>query len=106
MSKITESARGAACCARLPGICNHDKATVVHAHLPRGGFAGTGQKCPDIIGARACAACHDALDGRRYTDQEMRISTSNITKPQLVMAYCELMALKRTLVRLVEEGVI
>jgi hypothetical protein len=27
-------------------------------------MAGTGLKVPDIFGAWACSACHDAVDGR------------------------------------------
>lgn len=53
--------------ARIPGVCNHDSATVVLAHLKRGGWCGT-VKPPDICGVWACSSCHDAIDGRIRTD--------------------------------------
>lgn len=65
MSKITESARGQECQIRLPGVCNFNSETVVWAHA-NGSAAGKGigMKSPDILGAYACSACHDAVDGR------------------------------------------
>ena len=45
MSKITQSARGARCQIRLPGI-----------------------KPPDFMGAYACSRCHDLADGRLKAD--------------------------------------
>lgn len=61
MSKLTESARGQDCQIRIPGVCNFDPETTVLAHLPGGGM---GKKQPDWMGAFACSACHDAIDGR------------------------------------------
>lgn len=64
MGKLRQSARGQECLVRIPGICNGDPATVVLAHV---GGAGMGRKQPDILGAFACAACHDEIDRRtRY----------------------------------------
>ena len=60
-SKLRESARGRECFVRLPGICNHDSATVVLAHMNGGGM---GKKQPDLFAAFCCSACHDAYDGR------------------------------------------
>jgi len=60
MSKLRKSAKGRECTVRLP-CCNHNPETVVLAHLSGGGM---GLKRPDIHGAYACSACHDALDGR------------------------------------------
>lgn len=64
MSKITESARNQPCLVRIPSICNFDPSTTVLAHLNGGGI---GMKTPDIHGAYACSACHDAIDGRIKT---------------------------------------
>ena len=69
MSKITESARGEDCTIRLGSICNYNSETTVFAHLNGIRFGkGTGQKVPDLLGAYSCSACHDVVDGRRYTD--------------------------------------
>ena len=66
MSQITESARNEDCQVRIPHICNFDPATVVWAHA-NGSAAGKGigMKSIDELGAYACAACHDVIDGRR-----------------------------------------
>lgn len=64
MSKIREAARGAQCMVRLPGICNGNTETTVLAHLRMAGITGIGQKAPDLFGAFACSACHDAIDRR------------------------------------------
>lgn len=58
---LRDSARGQPCMVRLPGICNHDPATTVLAHLNGGGM---GTKKSDLFGAFCCSACHDVLDGR------------------------------------------
>ena len=65
MSKITESARGMECQIRIPLVCNHDNSTTVWAHA-NGSAAGKGigQKRLDALGAYACSACHDVVDGR------------------------------------------
>ena len=52
------------CQFRVPGICNHDPATSVWAHVNRGGISGIGQKAPSICGGVACSDCHDWIDGR------------------------------------------
>ena len=67
-TKLTKSARGEECQVRLAGICNHDPATVVLAHLNGGGM---GMKHLDMHGAYACSACHDALDRRAQHDLEL-----------------------------------
>lgn len=66
MSAITNSARGMACQVRMPGVCNFDPATTVWCHA-NGSAAGKGigQKSHDLLGAYACSACHDVVDGRR-----------------------------------------
>lgn len=71
MSKITEAARGRSCQVRLP-ICNGNPETVVLAHYRLSGLCGTGIKPPDLIGAWACSACHDAIDSRIYIHDHSR----------------------------------
>lgn len=58
---LRDSARGQPCLVRLPGICNHDPATTVLAHLNGGGM---GTKKSDLQGAFCCSDCHDVIDGR------------------------------------------
>lgn len=58
---LRDSARGQPCMVRLPGICNHDPATTVLAHLNGGGM---GTKHSDLMGAFACSACHNEIDRR------------------------------------------
>jgi len=61
---IRKAARGELCTVQIAGICRHDPATTVLAHLPdeSGGMA---RKSDDIAAAFACDVCHDVLDGRR-----------------------------------------
>lgn len=59
--KVIDTARGAPCALRLPGICNNDPATTVWAHL--NGFGkGMGMKTHDFLGFPACSSCHAAYD--------------------------------------------
>ena len=60
--KIRDAARGRECQVRLPGICNHDSATVVLAHIRLN--TGAGRKESDLLGAFACEACHSEADRR------------------------------------------
>ena len=53
---------------RIPGICNFNSETTVLAHIRMAGITGAGQKAPDQLGAWACSACHDYIDGRRKRD--------------------------------------
>lgn len=64
MSKLRKAARGQPCLVRIPGVCNGDPETTVLAHWRAPGLAGMGQKPHDLIGAWACSACHDEVDGR------------------------------------------
>lgn len=64
---IRKSARGEKCTLRLSG-CNSDPETTVLCHIRRFGWAGMGQKPPDILGVFACSACHDIMDGRSVGD--------------------------------------
>ena len=73
MSKIRKSAQGQACMVRIPGICNSNPETTVLAHL---NGAGMGRKSSDMAAAYACSACHDAVDGRvwsEYSQQELSL---------------------------------
>lgn len=81
MSKIRKSARGEQCQIRLPFVCNGDPATVVWCHA-NGSAAGKGMgmKAPDYLGAYGCAACHDAVDGRRRTE---------LSRTELRLAFAE-----------------
>lgn len=65
---IRDSARGEACTVRLIGVCNSNPETTVWSHYPGdAGGRGMGTKSMDLAGCYACAACHDAVDGRtRY----------------------------------------
>lgn len=61
---LRDAARGMPCQIRLSGICNGNPETTVLAHYRLAGTCGMGLKPPDIMGAWACSACHDAVDGR------------------------------------------
>ena len=98
MSKITESARGADCQIRIPGICNHDPATVVWCHAAGSAAGkGVGQKCIDLNGAYGCFACHNCVDGRTRPPEGM-------TRTDVRLAFWEGHA--RSLVILKNKGLI
>ncbi|GGA00280.1 nuclease domain-containing protein [Dyella caseinilytica] len=61
---LRKLARGQACLVRLPG-CDGGGETTVLAHYRMLPYCGIGIKPPDQLAAFACAACHDAIDGRR-----------------------------------------
>lgn len=67
---LRKQAQGRGCMVRIPGVCNHNSETVVLAHVRIAGVSGMGLKSPDILGAWACSACHDAVDRRNHTDLE------------------------------------
>ena len=81
---------------RLPGICNFNSETVVLAHIRLAGVSGMGMKSPDLIGAWACSACHDEIDGRTHK--------SGMTHDELRLAHFEGMA--RTIAQLEKEGLV
>ncbi|AFC85896.1 Protein of unknown function (DUF1364) [Frateuria aurantia DSM 6220] len=64
MTKARKLAKGQPCMIRIPGICNGNPETTVLAHYRLAGYSGTGMKPPDEMGAWACSACHDVVDGR------------------------------------------
>ncbi len=92
MSKIRKSAWGQQCQVRIPGICNFNPETTIHAHL---GGAGMGRKHSDIFGARCCSSCHDAADGRVNTEY---------TYDELALMFLE--GVIRTQQQLLDEGLI
>ncbi len=63
-TKIRESAKGAPCLLRVPGVCSHDRDSVVHCHIRRVSSGGIGLKPNDLNGVRACFPCHEWLDRR------------------------------------------
>ncbi len=81
---------------RLPGICNFNSETVVLAHIRLAGVSGMGMKSPDLIGAWACSACHDEIDGRTHK--------SGLSHDELRLAHYDGMA--RTIAQLDKEGLV
>ncbi len=80
---------------RIPEVCNHNSETVVLAHYRLAGVSGIGMKSPDILGAWACSACHDAIDRRAHTD---------LDRDYVRLLHLEGMA--RTLAQLDREGLL
>ncbi len=80
---------------RIPEVCNHNSETVVLAHYRLAGVSGIGMKSPDILGAWACSACHDAIDRRAHTD---------LDRDYVRLLHLEGMA--RTIAQLNREGLI
>ena len=93
---LRKEAKGRGCMVRIFGICNHNSETVVLAHIRIAGVSGMGMKSPDLIGAWACSACHDEIDGRTHK--------SGMTRDELRLAHYDGMA--RTIVQLEKEGLI
>ncbi len=80
---------------RIPEVCNHNSETVVLAHYRLAGVSGIGMKSPDLLGAWACSACHDAIDRRAHTD---------LDRDYVRLLHLEGMA--RTLAQLNREGLL
>lgn len=59
--KLRDSAKGQPCTLEIVGVCNHDPATVVLAHI-RDETKGMGKKALDISACFACSSCHTHLD--------------------------------------------
>ena len=93
---LRKEAKGRGCMVRIFGICNHNSETVVLAHIRIAGVSGMGMKSPDLIGAWACSACHDELDGRTRK--------SGLTRDELSLAHYDGMA--RTIMQLHKEGLV
>jgi len=73
-TKISKSARGEDCAARVPHVCNWDNTTTVLAHAP---FVGRyGSRNHWWWAAYLCSDCHDLMDGRtqhQLTNQEKAV---------------------------------
>jgi hypothetical protein len=93
---LRKEARGRGCTVRIPGVCNFNSETVVLAHIRLAGVSGMGMKSPDLLGAWACSACHDEIDGRTHK--------SGLSRDELRLAHYDGMA--RTIVQLEKEGLI
>ena len=93
---LRKEAKGRGCMVRLPGICNFNSETVVLAHIRLQGVSGMGMKSPDLIGAWACSACHDELDGRTCK--------SGLSRDELRLAHYDGMV--RTICQLDKEGLV
>ncbi|HKS12445.1 MAG TPA: DUF1364 domain-containing protein [Pseudomonas sp.] len=93
-SKLTKAARGRECQVRIPGVCNGNPETTVLAHYRMAGTCGVGFKPNDLQGAWACAACHDACDGRSKV----------ISRAEARQYHAE--GVMRTQAQLISEGVV
>jgi len=93
--KLRKEAKGRGCMVRIPEVCNHNSETVVLAHYRLAGVSGIGMKSPDLLGAWACSACHDAIDRRAHTD---------LDRDYVRLLHLEGMA--RTLAQLDREGLL
>jgi hypothetical protein len=93
--KLRKKAKGRGCMVRIPEVCNHNSETVVLAHYRLAGVSGIGMKSPDLLGAWACSACHDAIDRRAHTD---------LDRDYVRLLHLEGMA--RTLAQLDREGLL
>lgn len=67
------------CQIQLAGVCNADPETTVLAHYRHGHF-GTGCKPADPVGAHACSACHDEVDGRTRNIEDREYVKSEFAK--------------------------
>ena len=63
-SKVRASAQLEVCRLQISGVCNHNPETTVLCHIRAFGFAGVGQKPPDIFAVYGCSSCHAVLDDR------------------------------------------
>jgi len=95
MTKLRKEAKGRGCMVRIPEVCNHNSETTVLAHYRLAGVSGIGMKSPDLLGAWACSACHDAIDRRAHTD---------LDRDYVRLLHLEGMA--RTLAQLNREGLL
>jgi hypothetical protein len=93
--KLRKEAKGRGCMVRIPEVCNYNSETTVLAHYRLAGVSGIGMKSPDILGAWACSACHDAIDRRAHTD---------LDRDYVRLLHLEGMA--RTLAQLNREGLL
>jgi hypothetical protein len=93
---LRKEARGRGCTVRIPGVCNHNSETVVLAHIRAAGISGMGLKSPDLLGAWACSACHDEIDGKTHR--------SGLSRNDLRLAHFE--GMMRTIAQLHREDIV
>lgn len=93
---LRKEAKGRPCMVRIPNVCNFNNETVVLAHIRLQGVSGMGMKSPDLLGAWACSACHDEIDGRTHK--------SGMSHDELRLAHYDGMA--RTIAKLHKEGLV
>ena len=93
---LRKAAKDRGCTVRIPGVCNFNSATTVLAHIRLAGVSGMGMKSPDLLGAWACSACHDEIDGRTHK--------SGLSHDELRLAHYDGMA--RTIAQLEKEGLV
>jgi hypothetical protein len=93
---LRKEARGRGCTVRISGVCNFNSETTVLAHIRVTGVSGMGLKSPDLLGAWACSACHDEIDGRTHK--------SGLSRDELRLAHYDGMA--RTIMQLHKEGLV
>ena len=93
---LRKEARGRGCTVRIPGVCNFNSETTVLGHIRVAGVSGMALKSPDLLGAWACSACHDEIDGRTHK--------SGMTRDELPLAHYDGMA--RTIMQLHKEGLV
>lgn len=93
---LRREARNRPCQIRIPGVCTGGGEDTVLAHYRLAGTCGTGIKPPDPLGAWACRACHDLVDGRA-TPKGRMIATNDLR-----LWHAE--GVMRTQAKLIEEG--
>lgn len=92
--KARNSARDEECTFNIVGVCNYTPETTVFCHLSDE-TKGMGKKSDDLSAAYGCSACHDAVDGRVYS-QELEEHRDWYSRRAMV----------RTWRRMVETGVV
>jgi hypothetical protein len=93
-SKILSAARDEQCTLCIAGVCNGDPATTVACHLPDESH-GMALKAHDLLVVFACHKCHQAMDGQVRCHEFIAHKSFYLFR-----------AFKRTLVRLMEKGVL
>ncbi|BBG29989.1 nuclease domain-containing protein [Zymobacter palmae] len=89
------SARDERCTLGILGVCNERTDTTVLCHLPNESH-GLARKSDDLSACYGCAACHDVIDGRvPWPSEEKAHAEWYMRRAQI-----------RTLVRMVEKGII
>lgn len=91
--KYRDGARGQGCTLRIAGVCTGNTETTVFAHI-RDSHTGRSIKASDLSGCDACWACHEILDGR------------NGTLDEVDWLFYALRGLQETLERRVEQGLL